>query len=89
MSAPEISQPRPRGADGRVGSGSAGHGTRPGSAVIALRGIAKVYPMADEEVHALRGVDLTIAQGEYVAVVRRHLFPLFGEEHLRGEQFGE
>jgi len=37
--------------------------------VIALRGIAKVYPMADEEVHALRGVDLTIAQGEYVAVV--------------------
>lgn len=37
--------------------------------VIALRGVAKVYPMADEEVHALRGVDLTIEAGEYVAVV--------------------
>ncbi len=39
------------------------------STVIALRGVAKVYPMADEEVHALRGVDLTIEAGEYVAVV--------------------
>lgn len=39
------------------------------SVVIALSGVAKVYPMADEEVHALRGVDLTIDAGEYVAVV--------------------
>lgn len=38
-------------------------------AVIVLAGVAKVYPMADEEVQALRGVDVTINQGEYVAVV--------------------
>jgi len=38
-------------------------------AVIVLADVAKVYPMADEEVQALRGVDVTINQGEYVAVV--------------------
>ncbi len=27
--------------------------------------------------------------GEHVAVVRRHLFPLFGHEHLRGQEPGE
>lgn len=37
--------------------------------VIALSDVAKVYPMAEEQVHALRGVSVTIEAGEYVAVV--------------------
>lgn len=38
-------------------------------AVIALEAVTKVYPMAEEHVHALRGVSVTINEGEYVAVV--------------------
>lgn len=37
--------------------------------VIELEGIEKSYPMGHETVVALRGVSLTIARGEYVAVV--------------------
>jgi putative ABC transport system ATP-binding protein len=37
--------------------------------VIALVDVAKVYPMADEEVHALRGVSVEIMRGQYAAVV--------------------
>lgn len=37
--------------------------------VIALKDVAKIYPMADEEVKALGGVNVTVAAGEYVAVV--------------------
>jgi putative ABC transport system ATP-binding protein len=36
--------------------------------VIELKGIEKVYPLGSHLVHALRGVDLTIAQGELVAI---------------------
>jgi macrolide transport system ATP-binding/permease protein len=42
--------------------------TRP-DAVIAVRGVTKVYQLGDQEVHALRGVDLTIERGEFVAIM--------------------
>jgi putative ABC transport system ATP-binding protein len=37
--------------------------------VIRTEGIAKVYEMGSEQVHALRGVDLEIRKGEYVAIM--------------------
>jgi len=37
--------------------------------VIRTEGLAKVYQMGTEEVHALRGVDLEIRKGEYVAIM--------------------
>src|SRR5256885_15442342 len=37
--------------------------------VIRLEGIHKTYTMGDVEVHALRGVSLTIREGEFVAIM--------------------
>ncbi|HVF68222.1 MAG TPA: ABC transporter ATP-binding protein [Pyrinomonadaceae bacterium] len=37
--------------------------------VIRLEGIHKTYSMGDVEVHALRGVSLTIREGEFVAIM--------------------
>ena len=37
--------------------------------VIKTQQLAKVYVMGSEEVHALRGVDLEIRKGEYVAIM--------------------
>jgi putative ABC transport system ATP-binding protein len=37
--------------------------------MINLRGITKTYQMGDIEVHALNGVDLDIADGEFVAIM--------------------
>jgi putative ABC transport system ATP-binding protein len=37
--------------------------------VIEIEGLAKSYRMGENEVHALRGVSLTIHAGEYVAIV--------------------
>jgi putative ABC transport system ATP-binding protein len=37
--------------------------------MIQLTGIRKTYQMGDIEVHALNGVDLTIADGEFVAIM--------------------
>lgn len=37
--------------------------------VIDIRGVSKVYKMGDIEVHALRGVDLQIAEGEFVSIM--------------------
>jgi putative ABC transport system ATP-binding protein len=37
--------------------------------IIRVRGLTKVYRVGDMEVHALRGVDLDIARGEFVAIV--------------------
>jgi macrolide transport system ATP-binding/permease protein len=37
--------------------------------VIDVRGLEKTYRMGDVEVHALRGVDLMVARGEFIAVM--------------------
>ena len=37
--------------------------------LIELRQVYKIYHMGDETVHALDGIDLTIDQGEFVAIV--------------------
>ncbi len=37
--------------------------------MIRLRGISKIYRTGEHEVHALRDVDLTIADGEFVAIM--------------------
>jgi putative ABC transport system ATP-binding protein len=37
--------------------------------LIGLENVAKVYRMGDVEVHALRGVSLTIQQGEFTAIM--------------------
>ena len=37
--------------------------------VLEVRGLTKVYPMGEVEVHALRGVSLTIAEGEFVVLL--------------------
>ncbi|WP_427857059.1 ABC transporter ATP-binding protein [Devosia litorisediminis] len=37
--------------------------------LIELRGITKVFGTGEAEVHALRGVDLTIARGEFAAIM--------------------
>jgi putative ABC transport system ATP-binding protein len=38
-------------------------------AVFSARGLTKVYVMGDVEVHALRGVDLTLARGEFAVLL--------------------
>ncbi|WP_322511777.1 ATP-binding cassette domain-containing protein, partial [Chloroflexus sp.] len=37
--------------------------------LIQLNNITKVYVMGETEVHALRGISLTIQQGEMVAIM--------------------
>ena len=37
--------------------------------VIQVRGLCKVYRVGDVDVHALRGVDLEVKRGEFVAIV--------------------
>jgi len=37
--------------------------------IIRVRGLTKVYRVGDVDVHALRGVDLDLAAGEFVALV--------------------
>ena len=39
------------------------------SVLIEARGLTKVYAMGDQTVHALRGVSLTIASGDFVAIM--------------------
>jgi len=37
--------------------------------IVRIEGITKVYQMGEESVHALRGVSLTVGQGEFVAIM--------------------
>jgi putative ABC transport system ATP-binding protein len=46
--------------------------TAPSRVVFSSCGLTKVYGMGEVEVHALRGVDLEIYQGEFVML--RHFF---------------
>ena len=39
------------------------------SSVIALQGITRIYHLGDVEVRALAGVDLTVASGEFLAIM--------------------
>ena len=39
------------------------------TAMITIEGMTKVYKMGDIEVHALRGVDVNINKGEFVAIM--------------------
>ena len=46
-----------------------GTGNREQRAVIAARSVVKEYPYAGDAVHALRGVDMEIRAGEWVAIM--------------------
>ena len=37
--------------------------------LIELKNVYKIYQMGEETVHALDGIDLTVDQGEFVAIV--------------------
>lgn len=61
--------------DTKINKSAAGMDSRTGSAralgepVINLDHVHKIYKMGDIEVHALRGISLTIEQGEFIAVM--------------------
>lgn len=46
-----------------------GQGTPKATPVIEISAMTKVYQMGETAVHALRGVSLTINEGEYVAII--------------------
>jgi len=37
--------------------------------LIKMKGITKVYPLGETEVHALRGVDIVIKKGEFISII--------------------
>ncbi len=43
--------------------------TRRAMPLIQMEGVTKIYRMGDVQVHALRGVSLTVQAGEYVAIM--------------------
>jgi putative ABC transport system ATP-binding protein len=43
--------------------------SEPEAAIIEVNGLTKTYPVGDVPVHALRGVDLEIRKGEFVAII--------------------
>ncbi len=40
-----------------------------GDVLIEARGLVKDYPMGEEVFHALRGVDITVRRGEFIAIM--------------------
>jgi putative ABC transport system ATP-binding protein len=37
--------------------------------IIEIKGVAKVYPLGKTEVHALRGIDFSVQEGEFLSIV--------------------
>lgn len=72
-------------------------------AIISVKHLVKVYKMGDMEVHALRGIDLAIHKGEFVAIMGKSGsgkstfmnilgcldVPTRGEYHLDGVDIGK
>jgi putative ABC transport system ATP-binding protein len=56
------------GVAGREQSAAAARGDVDGTAIIDARGLTKVYDLGAVQVEALRGVDLRIERGEFVAI---------------------
>ncbi|HTV51441.1 MAG TPA: ABC transporter permease [Steroidobacteraceae bacterium] len=54
---------------GMAGSGEAPERGAPDVPVINIHDVTKVYHLGETEVHALRGVSLTIRRGEFVAIM--------------------
>jgi macrolide transport system ATP-binding/permease protein len=56
-----------------LSSADSGHAGPPGAAsgepIIQVRDAVKIYRLGDTQVHALRGVSLTIRRGEFVAIM--------------------
>jgi len=55
--------------EGTVVAEAMGTGAAGGEPMIRVRGLTKVYLVGEVEVNALRGVDLDVARGEFVAIV--------------------
>jgi putative ABC transport system ATP-binding protein len=55
--------------EGTVVAEALGVSTVSSEPMIRVRGLTKVYHVGDVDVHALRGVDLDVARGEFVAIV--------------------
>ena len=52
-----------------TGAGETNSGQPMAQPIIRVRGLTKVYHVGEVDVHALRGVDLEIVRGEFVAIV--------------------
>ena len=45
------------------------NGNGNGSHLIEMRDLKRIYQLGAEEIHALRGIDMVVEQGEYVAIM--------------------